>query len=289
MKQRFDRVAQARRRVLRGLGGAVLAYGLAGAATPVVAQPAMQPATQLTAQPATQLVTQSAAAAATPASAGQPQRAPGGSPKPAAGKRVAMLVQLGGPNLKTDERAKAHLESRGYAVRFVDEAQPVDAAADADLVIVSSSVSSKRVARGWRTLAKPLLTWENDLLDDFAMTGKRHDVDFGETGKARYLWLVNAPHPIAAGLPAGTTNVYGRQASMSWGKPGLGASIVATVYGEPDKAAIFAYEKGATMDYESLAPARRVMFFLNNDTFGNLSPEGVALFDAAIDWAAGLR
>ncbi|AIO70831.1 hypothetical protein [Burkholderia oklahomensis] len=262
MKQRFDRLMQARRRVLRGLGGAALACGLAAAAPAVAHAGACAPAEQ---------------------------RASGDAPRPAAGKRIAMLVQLGGPNLKTDEMAKAHLASRGYAVRFVDEARPVEEAADADLVIVSSTVSSKRVARGWRSLAKPLLTWENDLLDDFAMTGKRHDVDFGETGKERHLWLVNAPHPIAAGLPAGTTNVYGRQAGMSWGKPGLGASIVATVYGEPDRAAIFAYEKGATMDYETLAPARRVMFFLTNDTFGNLSPEGVALFDAAVDWAAGLR
>ncbi|WP_323120339.1 hypothetical protein [Burkholderia alba] len=211
------------------------------------------------------------------------------APRPGAGRQVAMLVQLGGPDLKVDERAKSHLEARGYAVRLVDQAQPAGAAADADLVIISSTVASKQVANGWRTLAKPLLTWENDLLDDLAMTGKRHDADFGETGKERYLWIVNAPHPIAAGLPAGTANVYGKQASMSWGKPGLGAAIIATVYGQPDKAAIFAYETGATMDYESLAPARRVMVFLNNDTFTNLSPQGLALFDAAVDWAAGVR
>lgn len=72
---------------------------------------------------------------------------------------------------------------------------------------------------------------------------------------------------------------------MSWGKPGLGASIIATLYGQPDKAAIFTYEKGATMDYETLAPARRVMFFLDNATFTNLSDTGLTLFDAAIDWA----
>ncbi|KVX54783.1 hypothetical protein [Burkholderia stagnalis] len=209
--------------------------------------------------------------------------------QPAPATRVAMLVQTGGPNLKVDERIGAHLSSRGYAVRFVDQAAAPDAARDADLVIISSTVSAKNVAAGWRTLDKPLVTWENDLLDDLAMTGKRHDVDFGETGKERYVWLVNAPHPIAAGLPAGATNVYGKQAPMSWGKPGLGASIIATVYGQPDKAAIFAYEKGATMDYEALAPARRVMFFLDNDTFVNLSPAGLALFEAAVDWAAGRR
>lgn len=212
-----------------------------------------------------------------------------GTPASATCKRIAMLVQIDGPNMKVDERVRSHLETRGYGVRFVDQAASPAVAADADLVVISSTVSSKNVQAGWRTLDKPIVTWENDLLDDLAMTGKRHDVDFGETGRERYLWIVNAPHPIAAGLPAGTTNVYGKQAPMSWGKPGLGASIIATVYGQPDKAAIFAYEKGATMDYESLAPARRVMFFLDNDTFVNLSPAGLALFDAAVDWAAGPR
>ncbi|MFL9946559.1 hypothetical protein PQR68_11330 [Paraburkholderia agricolaris] len=207
---------------------------------------------------------------------------------PRAGKKVVMLVQLNGPSVAVDQKIAAHLNARGYSVRMLDQAQPPEAAGDADLVVISSTVSSKQVAGGWRYLAKPLLTWENDLLDDFAMTGKRHDVDFGEAEKERYLWLVNAPHPIAAGLPAGVTNVYVKQAAMSWGKPGLGATTIATLYGQPEKAAIFAYEKGATMDCESLAPARRVMFFLNNDTFGNLSPVGNSLFDAAADWALGL-
>lgn len=245
--------AGARRRAMRAIAGSVLAIGAGLGLGAAVAAPAW-------AADAPQAVT-----------------------------RVAMLVQLRGPNLKVDERISQHLGERGYAVRLIDESSTPDAARDADLVVISSTVSSKNVRPGWRTLDKPLVTWENDLLDDFAMTGKRHDVDFGETGKERYLWLVNAPHPIAAGLPAGATNVYGKQAPMSWGKPGLGAITIATVYGQPDKAAIFAYEKGATMDYEALAPARRVMFFLDNDTFVNLSPAGVALFDAAVDWAAGRR
>ncbi|MFM0032680.1 hypothetical protein PQR70_41440 [Paraburkholderia madseniana] len=207
---------------------------------------------------------------------------------PRTGKKIVMVVQLNGLNLAVDQKIATHLEARGYSVRMLDQAQAPEAVGDADLVVISSTVSSKQVVGGWRYLAKPFLTWENDLLDDFAMTGKRHDVDFGEAEKERYLWLVNAPHPISAGLPAGVTNVYGKQAAMSWGKPGLGATTIATLYGQPEKAAIFAYEKGATMDYESLAPARRVMFFLNNDTFGNLSPAGNSLFDAAVDWAMGL-
>jgi hypothetical protein len=199
--------------------------------------------------------------------------------------RIVMVVQLNGPNIAIDEQIAAHLNARGYSVQLVDQSHRPDLAHDANLIIISSTVSSKDVLPGWRALPVPLVTWENDLLDDLAMSGKRHDVDFGETEKERYLWMVNAPHPVSAGLPAGTVNVYGKQAAMSWGKPGLGASIIATVYGQPDKAAIFTYETGATMDYETLAPARRVMFFMSNDSFANLSSSGQRLFDAAIDWA----
>ena len=200
-------------------------------------------------------------------------------------KSIVMVVQLHGPNVATDQRIAVHLDARGYAVQLVDQDYRPELARDASLIVISSTVSSKDVLPGWRTLPVPLVTWENDLLDDLGMSGKRHDVDFGETEKERYLWLVNAPHPIAAGLPAGVVNVYGKQAAMSWGRPGLGASIIASVYGQPEKAAIFAYETGATMDYETLAPARRVMFFMSNDSFANLSQSGQQLFDAAIDWA----
>ncbi|MFH0133764.1 hypothetical protein ACGLHS_26405 [Variovorax sp. VaC1] len=205
------------------------------------------------------------------------------------GRKVVLLVQRSGPNLPVDEKIRQHLESRGYAVTLQDQSASPAVANGSDLVVISSTVAAKDVSGAWRQLPVPLLTWENDLLDDLAMTGKRHDVDFGEAPKERYLWIVNAPHPMAAGLAAGVNNVYVKQAAMSWGKPGLGAITIATLYGQPEKAAIFGYEKGATMDYESLAPARRVMFFLDNDTFTNLAPSGRQLFGAAIDWAVGAR
>ena len=79
---------------------------------------------------------------------------------PQAVTRVAMLVQLRGPNLKVDERISQHLGERGYAVRLIDESSTPDAARDADLAVISSTVSSKNVRPGWRTLDKPLVTWE---------------------------------------------------------------------------------------------------------------------------------
>lgn len=203
-------------------------------------------------------------------------------------ERVAVLVvQQGGPSMAADLKVRDRLAERGFVVRLADQAIEPATARDAALVVIAASVSAKDVKPGWRMLPVPLVTWENDLLDDLAMTGKRHDFDFGEEEKERYLWIVNAPQPMAAGLPAGVANVYVRQAPMSWGRPGLGATTIATIYGQPEKAAVFGYEKGATMDYEALAPARRVMLFLGNDGFANLSAQGLKLFDAAIDWAVG--
>ena len=170
---------------------------------------------------------------------------------------------------------------------LADQTATPEAAQGMALVVISSTVAAKHVHPHWRHAPVPLLTWENDLLDDLAMSGKRSGADYGEAPKERYLWLVRAPHPMSAGLPAGAANVYVKQAPMSWGKPGLGAITIATLYGQPEKAAIFGYEKGATMDYESMAPARRVMFFLGNEGFTNLSEAGLRLFDAAVDWAAG--
>ena len=145
---------------------------------------------------------------------------------------------------------------------------------------------SRDLLGAYRNVPVPLMTWENDLLDDLAMTGKRLGTDFGMAEKEHYLWMVNAPHPLSGGVPAGVAVGYAKDAPMGWGKPGLGASIIASVAGDPSKATIFGYEKGATMDYETLAPARRVFFFLDNETFPNLTPTGRKLFDAATDWAA---
>jgi hypothetical protein len=132
---------------------------------------------------------------------------------------VALVMQTDGPNADVDKSIRIHLEGRGFTVRMLYQDTPASNAGDVRLVILSSTISAKQVGAGWRELAVPLLTWENDLLDDLAMTGKRLDTDYGESRRERFVWLVNAPHPVAAGLPAGATNVYRKQAAMNWGKP----------------------------------------------------------------------
>lgn len=188
---------------------------------------------------------------------------------------------------KNDEDAMQLLRSLGFVVTGASEATPVDVAVKAqDLVIISESVDAVDVDAKYRYTTVPLLTFENDLLGELGMTDLKNGRDYGTEDEQRFLWLVNAPHPLAAGLAAGIENVLtDEHCKMSWGKPGLGAVTIATLRGEPQKAAIFAYEKGATMNAEFLAPARRVSFFLWQNTFDQMRPEGLSLFRAAVLWA----
>lgn len=202
-------------------------------------------------------------------------------------KKILYVLRMEYVDRPIDEKVKQHLDSLGYQVTFADQSEPASKADNYDLVIISSTVGSQDFEGKYKDVKVPLLTWENDILDDLRFTGRYKDVDFGEVEKEHYIYIVNAPHPLAAGLPAGINSVYRKDQPMGWGKPGLGASIIATMPGQPDKAIIFGYEKGATMDYDFLAPARRVMLFLDNKTFPLLKENGTKLFDAAVKWAIG--
>lgn len=203
------------------------------------------------------------------------------------GKSIALYMQLAGKNRDVDDQVKSHLESLGFKVTEVDQAQPAETLNHFDLVLLSSSVSARYLRYTVRDLRVPLMTWEFQMLDQLGMVGRRENVDSGLVEKEHNLWFVNAPHPAEGGIPAGKTTIYTTAAPMTWGKPGLGASIIATLPGEPEKAAIFAYEKGATMDYDFPAPARRLFFPLDDRTFPNLNPCGLKVFDASLSWTLG--
>ncbi len=199
---------------------------------------------------------------------------------------VAMVVQRQGqpPAVAADDRMRTYLEQRGFTVRIVDQSEPVSMTDGVDVILISSSVSARKLEGKYRRIAIPVVLWESYLLPHMGMSGLHEEVDYGTIQERRYAWLVNAPHALAAAQPAGLLNVYEKGAAFNWGRPGLGASIIATVPGERDKALVFAYEAGATMDYENLAPSARVFLFMDG-TFPNLNQAGLSLFDAAVQWA----
>ena len=187
-----------------------------------------------------------------------------------------------------DAKIQEHLTALGFTVTFADQYDSPAAAEGKDLVFISSGLSAHRLEGKYRAVAVPVVVCESYALPHLGMTARKQDENFGtKEGQIRYLWLVNAPHPLAAGLSAGMVNVVKKGCPINWGQPGPGAIVIATLPGELDKSPLFAYEKGATMEGENLAPARRVMLFLDGDTFPNLNEAGLKLFDAAVLWAAG--
>lgn len=210
---------------------------------------------------------------------------------PAAARNLLFVGQAksAAETVAADSAAQAHLGRLGFAVTFLDQHEPMPALDGFSLIVISSGVSANVVEGRFRHITVPVVLWESYVLPHMGLTGKKEGGDYGtHEEKQRYLWMVNAPHPLSAGRPAGLLNVVKRGGPMNWGRPGPGAIIIATMPGDLAKGLIFAYEKGATMDGENLAPARRVMLFLNNETFPNLNEQGMALFDAAVRWAAGL-
>ncbi len=198
-------------------------------------------------------------------------------------KRVAQLETW----RRNDDKAVAYLQSLGFRVRRAGEHAPDSATDGQQLIVISESVDALEVGTKYRSTPIPLVTMENDLLGELEMSGLRNGTDYGTDDNQRFVYVVNAPHPLAAGLSAGLQNVLtDEHYKMNWGKPGLGAVTIAVVRGYPDKAAVFGYETGATMNGEFLAPARRVSMFVWQDCFEALRPEGLALFRASVLWAA---
>src|SRR5690606_34014401 len=111
------------------------------------------------------------------------------------------------------------------------------------------------------------------------------DVFWGDTPPDLYIYIVNADHPLAAGFIEDLLLVNEYAQEFAWGVPGPEATIIATTADSPDRAVIYAYDQGAALIDGSPAPEKRVFFMLTDDTFLALNDDGLALFNAAVEWA----
>lgn len=190
----------------------------------------------------------------------------------------------GAPNI-SDLGMKARLESSGSVVTMVGDA--ASAASDAvghKLVVISASVTSGNVGDKFQNSTLPVINMEHGLEDNFLMTLDSTS-DHGEVYGQTSINITNAAHPLAAGLDVGNHIVATTpDRNFTWGLPAPNATIVATTSeGYP---CIFAYDKGELLiDGTTLAPERRINFFLGDNAFTVMNATGVALFDAAVNWA----
>lgn len=211
---------------------------------------------------------------------------------PAAAKPEVLLVVGRLPLESGDAAVRGRLEKLGLGVEVKDAATAREAdAAGRRLVALSSTALAEdlfdvpaELRTRFRSVGVPVLVWEPRLFHDLGMTaGGAHGVDWAASPQRRRISILDAAHPLAAGL-SGAVEVVAQPERLSWGRVGPGAVRIATLEGEPGKTALFGYEKGAPMDGGFTAPARRVGFFLFDTTALHLSEDGGRLFDAAVRW-----
>ena len=197
----------------------------------------------------------------------------------------ALLVAGSASLSPADTAVRSRLEDAGYVP--VIKAARATAAADAPgkaVVVISSTVAPADLGTRLRGSIAPLVTWETQLFDDLGLTGPAAGSDFGPVRQSR-ITIISPAHPLAAGR-SGLVTVTTAPTALAWGRPAASAARVARLPGNANRFTIFGYERGTAMAGLT-APARRVGLFLGDTAASLLTPDGGALFDAAVRWASG--
>jgi hypothetical protein len=165
----------------------------------------------------------------------------------------------------------------------VDATTTAATLAGKDLLIIGPNAEAYKgkVSATLKDAAIPILISKDHLGPTLGTAGSFDD----HTANDQHdITIINATHPLAAGLPAGDAHVYLPGNRVIYGvQLGPDAIKIATVKGHPDQFALFAYEKGALMVGGFRAPARRVQFFWHRPP--DVTEEGKRLFRAAVRWA----
>ncbi len=211
------------------------------------------------------------------------------TPNPAfKGKNLLYVGASTSEDKALDAAPLQYLAALGFTVTFADQTEPGTLADNQDVVVIGSTTQARVLMGKYRNTRAAVVIMESFVADDMGITGLRQGVDYGENQKNEPILLVNAPHPMQAGLPNGMLAVHkGKTPSLHWGKATNGAIVIAVIAGDPDKAAIFGYEKGALMGDNSTAPDRRVLLFVNTETFPQINDNGLKLVEASLAWAIG--
>jgi hypothetical protein len=181
----------------------------------------------------------------------------------------------------------AIVEDLGWeAVLVADDAADLRAAvldAEPDVVFVSSTVKARKVGDALAELSVPIVNAEHALADELRLVRSQRDAV--RTGARRTLRIVDASHPLAAGL-TGDVTVSTSATRLNAIRPAGTAQVVARVSAGSNQVTIAGWEQGAALA-SGTAPARRVALFPTPQTSRRLSTEGAALIRSALQWAAG--
>ncbi len=228
-----------------------------------------------------------AAAPAPPAGGPLPPPIDAPPPTAVAVARTALLLVGEQPLSMGDTIVSRRLSLLGFQVTVHEIAgaaaatAAVEAARGYALVVLTSSVpAGTGVARQTGEVPVPMLCSSAGFFDDLGISQENEEgaINPGEI----QLRIVAPEHPLAAGR-AGVVRVARVAGLFGSAQTVPGATPIATLLGDDDEVGIVGLERGAPGAFGP-APARRVGWFALEQTFPALTPDGWALFDAAVRW-----
>jgi hypothetical protein len=211
-------------------------------------------------------------------------------------KNAVLIVANTDLSMGFDQAQNDRLESFGYAVTVIDEADigktfTIDDCNTYELVVISESIMSY-MADPLRGTTTPIMTQEGNIWDNWSHMGTSVSADWRTHIDVD---IVNDTHPIVvdANIPLGPMQFYTAMNSCvtdlsSNIAPGAVLIAETTPEGETDEYAIvFAIEAGAELANGTPAPARFVGFALPGQATMEpdaMTDEAWALWDASILW-----
>jgi hypothetical protein len=180
------------------------------------------------------------------------------------------------------------LKAHGYAVTQIFEGEFMGATdpalASSGVVFVSQSVRQQKAAEQLKGAAKPVVCATGPR--DYSVLGLAQNA----TGTSEKELLVMEPNGFIRNEPAvsrGVRILSGIQ-PVPWAKPAASATIVATLKGEPEHAAIFLYDPGSTLADGTKAASARAGFPMIEieKNVPEYEAEWWKLLIEVLDWAA---
>jgi len=207
-----------------------------------------------------------------------------------------ILFVFGGTNPLTpgspDDNVRLRLESLGNTVMpvFAPNSLTTDALGK-NAVVISSTVTSGDVANKFANVTAGVMFWEQAIQQQSRENLLTEAAERASDGAFTQITITptGASSPLAAGLAAGTYSVttlgsafsYGNSAGFGSGAVGVGLRGDGTG-AEAARYGIYGYATGSLRPDGTPSPGPRVMFFLSDTNFNDLTPTGLQLFDASV-------
>src|SRR4029434_1809652 len=190
-----------------------------------------------------------------------------------------------------DDNVRLRLQSLGNTVTPVFAPNSVTGnALGKAAAVISSTVTSADVTNKFADVTAGVMFWEQALQQQSRQNTLTEAAERASDGAFTQITITptGASSPLAAGLAAGTYSVttlgsaysYGNSAGFCTGAVGGGLRGDGTG-AEANRYAICGYATGSRRPDGTPSPGRRVMFFLSDTNFNDLTPTGLQLFDAA--------